>query len=167
MGAADNGQYSMRWVVAYRVVPGEGLRTRWDDEPTVVIRNKREAPATVELSFFTEPLEPGWIPRRTRLTFLKVLEYRWVEWEVGYHLTDQDDGALGLIEIAPSEHVAMMAEQGTSYDWSGRIPGAMTADNVRHFRISFDEHGSYDLLCLELRIDYEERRLDADVADVD
>ncbi|HZM74877.1 MAG TPA: hypothetical protein VFC19_04075 [Candidatus Limnocylindrales bacterium] len=140
-----------------RDVPGEGLQTRWDDEPILRVTNRRDGPAEVELSFFTEPFQDGFIGRRTRLTFIDVWEYRWVEWRVGYNVAD-NDGALRLIEIRPSRTVAMMADSAIAYDEPGRILDGLTADDVRHFRISFDEHGTYDFLCGGLRIEHEPRR---------
>ncbi len=130
--------------MTYRSLPGEGLRTRWDDQPVVRISNRRDAFGTVELSWATQPSNDGWVAARTRVTFHDVVEYRWTYWDV-VDGERPEEGSLELGEIEDSDRVAALVGQG--FD-----------SNLRHFRISFDEHGTYDVICRHIRIEYEPRR---------
>jgi hypothetical protein len=130
--------------VAYRGVPGDGLRTRWDDQPVVLITNHRDAFGTLELSWATEPVSDRWVPRRTRVVFEDVVEYRWRYWDV-VERAAPEEGGLELGELEDSDRVSALMEQGFDSD-------------LRHFRISFDEHGKYDVICRRIRIEYEPRR---------
>lgn len=130
--------------MAYRSVPGDGLRTRWDDQPVVLITNHRDAFGTVELSWATEPVSDRWVPRRTRVVFEDVVEYRWRHWDVDERAAPEE-GGLELGELEDSDRVTALVEQGFDSD-------------LRHFRISFDEHGRYDVICRRLQIEYEPRR---------
>jgi hypothetical protein len=130
--------------LTYRSVPGEGLRTRWDDQPVVRISNRRDAFGTVELSWATQPASDGWVAQRTRVVFADVVEYRWRYWDV-VEGERPEQGHLELGEIEDSERVAALVEHGFDSD-------------LRHFRISFDEHGKYDVLCRRIHIEYEPRQ---------
>ncbi|WP_432937222.1 hypothetical protein ACQPXM_24635 [Kribbella sp. CA-253562] len=130
--------------VKYRGLPGDHLRTRWDDEPVVVVTNHRDAFGTVELSWATEPIREDWVPRRTRVVFDDVVEYHWRFWDVEESGVPEDFG-LELGELEGSERVTALVNQG--FD-----------DDLRHFRISFDEHGRYDVICRTMHIDYEPGR---------
>ena len=125
--------------MTYRAVPGKDLGTRWDDEPSMVVTNRRDQGGVIELSWATEPIRPGWVPGRTRATFDDVLEYRWRYFDV-----DEDsaeEGGLELGEITDSRRVAELSRQGFHF-------------GLRHYVISFDEHGTYDVICTGLRVEY-------------
>jgi hypothetical protein len=130
--------------VAYRCVSGDVLRTRWDDQPVVLITNHRDTFGTLELSWTTEPASEHWVPRRTRVVFEDVVEYRWRYWDVGER-AGPEEGRLELGELEDSDRVTALVEQGFDSD-------------LRHFRISFDEHGTYDVICRRIQIEYEPRR---------
>jgi hypothetical protein len=130
--------------VAYRSVPGHGLRTRWDDQPVVLITNHRDTFGTLELSWATEPVSEHWVPRRTRVVFEDVVEYRWRYWDVGER-AGREEGGLELGELEDSDRVTALVQQGFDSD-------------LRHFRISFDEHGRYEVICRRIQIEYETRR---------
>jgi hypothetical protein len=125
--------------VTYRAVPGSALRTRWDDEPSVVVINHRDQGGVVELSWATEPARSGWVPGRTRATFTGVVEYRWRYFDVD--ADSGEEGALELGEITDSRRVAALRGQGFDSD-------------LRHYLVSFDEHGRYDVICSGLRVEY-------------
>jgi hypothetical protein len=138
--------------LTYRSVPGEGLRTRWDDQPVVLISNRRDAFGMMELSWATQPLMEGWVARRTRVVFDDVVEYRWRYWDVIERSPRRavdgewpEDGGLELGEIEDSARVTALVEQGFDRD-------------LRHFRVSFDEHGTYDVICRRIRIEYQPRQ---------
>jgi hypothetical protein len=125
--------------VTYRTVRGDGLRTRWDDQPVVAIGNRRDAFGTVTLSWATEPVREGWVAQRTRVTFQGVVEYRWRYFDVDNEAAEE--GGLELGEIQDSDRVTELRRQGFDHD-------------LRHLRISFDEHGTYDVICRTFFIDY-------------
>jgi hypothetical protein len=132
--------------LAYRSVPGEGLRTRWDDQPVVRIGNRRDDAGTMELSWATEPISAAWVPGRTRVVFDDVIEYHWRYWDVDERLEPPEErGGLELGEIEDSARLTALVQQGFDTD-------------LRHFRISFDDHGTYDVICRRIRIEYEPRR---------
>jgi hypothetical protein len=126
--------------VVYRRVPGEGLRTRWDDQPIVLISNHRDAFGTMELSWATQPVSDGWVASRTRIVFNGVVEYGWKYWDVEDGEAPEV-GGLELGELLDSDRVSALVDQGFDRD-------------LRHFQISFDEHGTYDVICRSIRIQY-------------
>ncbi|MEU0095559.1 hypothetical protein [Kribbella sp. NPDC006257] len=130
--------------MAYRVLPGDYLWTRWDAEPVLVVTNRGDAFGTMELWWATEPVREGWVARRTKVVFDDVVEYRWRYWDVQESGVPEDFG-LELGELEGSERVRALVEQGFDED-------------LRHFRISFDEHGRYDVICRTIKIEHEPRR---------
>jgi hypothetical protein len=130
--------------LAYRGVPGEGLRTRWDDQPIVLISNRRDDFGTMEVSWATKPASDGWVAPRTRIVFDDVVEYRWKYWDV-VDGEQPEEGGLELGELEDSDRVSALVDQGFDRD-------------LRHFRISFDEHGTYDVICRSIRIQYVARQ---------
>jgi hypothetical protein len=135
--------------MAYRLVDDGGLsRTSWDDQPTITVRNKASQSTTLVIEFFSEP-NAG---RRTRLTFDAVWRYEWTEFSVGYESTNRKDGEFALVEILDSEVVSDMLEHG---HWLEEGPhrnlrDVFHATPLRHYRISFDDHGEYDVICSQL-----------------
>jgi hypothetical protein len=110
----------------------------------VVITNQRDAFGTLELSWATEPVRDRWVPRRTRVVFEDVVEYGWRHSDA-VERAAPEEGGLELGELEGSERLTALAEQGFNWD-------------LRHFRISFDEHGKYDVICRRIRIEYEPGR---------
>jgi hypothetical protein len=88
----------------------------------------------MELSWATEPLRDGWVASRTRIVFDDVVDGG-----------RPDEGGLELGELEDSDRLLALVEQGFDKD-------------LRHFRIAFDEHGKYDVICRRLRIEHEPRR---------
>ena len=76
--------------------------------------------------------------------FDRVAEYRWSYWDVDERQPGPG-GGLELGELVDSDRVAALVEQGYDPDW-------------RHFLIAFDEHGTYEVVCRGVRIEYETRR---------
>ena len=128
--------------MVYRRVSGDGLRTRWDDQPIVLISNHRDRFGTMDLSWATQPASDGWMAPRTRIVFDDVVEYRWKYWDV-VDGEQSEEGGLELGEFEDSDRVSALVDQGF--------------EDLRHFRISFDEHGTYDVICRGIRIHYEAR----------
>lgn len=70
---------------------------------------------------------------------------RWRYWDVDERLEPSDEGGLELAEIEDSARLTALVQRGF--------------DTVlRHFRISFDDHSTYDVICRWIRIEYEPRR---------
>lgn len=128
----------------YRCLEGEGLRTTYAFAPRVTASAKRDGPTSVYLEFGSSPVyqdNQGF--KVTRLSFEHVVEYDWNDFEFHRFPANPADVELGLIEITDSELVAEIES-------SGKYIG----EPLHHFRITFDDHGTYDIVCQRLTIAY-------------
>jgi hypothetical protein len=129
----------------HHLVDGEGLRTTYAYAPRVTITTIENGPTHVELQFpssgFAAP--PPQEVRVTRLAFEHVLEYVWADFEFDRDPYELDVGAFSLTEIDDSRAVAEI-----------RATGRYVGSDLRHYRITFDDHGTYDVVCERLRISY-------------
>ena len=136
-------------------VPGEGLRTSFTPAPTVRVLNVPDAPTTMILEFPSGLTVDGVPAPLTRLTFGGVMEYRWITTGFVYFTTDRGDRGFKLIEITNSELKELLLSRSM---WrqitpGERLGGVLKENQLRHFRIGFDEHGHYDVLCVDLAIE--------------
>jgi hypothetical protein len=141
---ADNaGSLSQGEAQRYRVVRGAGLRTSFTPAPSVTVRTTPDDCTTLVIEF---PAEPGVGGRTTRLTFDDVVEYGFVDYSFLHFHGNRDAHDLRLIEVLGSEHLAAhyRSRTGAKGEFAARL---------RHFRIGFDEHGYYDVLCAGVRIE--------------
>jgi hypothetical protein len=97
----------------------------------------RDGPTTLRLEFGASPVygddqEFG----VTQLSFEQVVGYEWNAFEFHRLPANPKDIELGLIEITDSELVAEIMS-------SGRYIG----EPLHHLRVSFDDHGTYDIIC--------------------
>jgi hypothetical protein len=130
--------------VAHRAVEGDGLRTIYAFAPRAVISTERNDPTTFRLSFASSPIySDDDDARTTLLTFEHVVEYEFNDFEFHRYSSNPQDVEFGLIEILGSPIVAKI-----------RSTGRYIGDDLRHFRICFDDHGTYDVVCEQLRISY-------------
>jgi hypothetical protein len=130
--------------VAHRVVEGEGLRTTYAYAPQVVTASEEDGPTTVQLSFDSSAIHRGGDgARTTMLAFEHVVAYEFNDFEFDRISSNPEDIEFGLIEILGSPIVAEV-----------RATGRYIGDNLRHFRISFDDHGTYDIICERLNISH-------------
>jgi len=130
--------------VAHRAVEGDGLRTIYAFAPRAVISTERNGPTTFRLSFTSSPIySDDDDARTTLLTFEHVVEYEFNDFEFHRYSSNPQDVEFGLIEILGSPIVAKI-----------RSTGRYIGDDLRHFRICFDDHGTYDVVCEQLRISY-------------
>jgi hypothetical protein len=130
--------------VAHRAVEGDGLRTIYAFAPRAVISTERNGPTTFRLSFASSPIySDDDDARTTLLTFEHVVEYEFNDFEFHRYSSNPQDVDFGLIEILGSQIVAKI-----------RSTGRYIGDDLRHFRICFDDHGTYDVVCEQLRISY-------------
>src|ERR1700753_2122584 len=131
--------------MAYRVVDGGLSCTTWDDQPTIAIRNMANQSTVLIIEFFSKPDEG----RRTRLTFDGVWRYEWTDFNLSYESSNREDGEFALVEILDSAVISNILERGR---WVEDGPHRDLRDvfrdaPLRHYRISFDDHGDYDVIC--------------------
>jgi hypothetical protein len=132
-------------LMTYELVQGEGLRTTYAFAPRVTVSTKRDGPTSVRLEFASSPIHgEGQEFRVTCLTFNRVFEYGWAHFESGRPESNGEDVEFALIEIADSEVVSDLR--------AGWRPNALP--RMRHYRICFDDNGTYDVICEHLDISY-------------
>jgi|SRR5882757_274628 len=130
--------------MSHRWIEGEGLRTIYAFAPRFTASAKRDGPTTVHLDFgSSEIYEEGQEFRVTKLTFEHVIEYEWNDFEFNRLSANPEDVQLGLIEVIDSQLIAQILS-------TGRYAG----ERLCHMRISFDDHGTYDVVCQRVAISY-------------
>ena len=98
-------------------------------------------------------------PVDIELLFDEVLEYRFVDSAALYEDFEQhtQDFSFGLIEVLGSQYIDNMADKGVRRSKPGarfgvwrraprRWSGYREAE-IRHYRLAFDDHGRYDIVC--------------------
>jgi hypothetical protein len=136
--------------VAHRRVEGEGLRTSYAFAPRVSTSITPDGPTSVCLEFASSGIyQDDQEVRVTRLAFHHVVSYAWNDFEFHRFPSNPNDVELGLIEIDDSTIVAEI-----------RSTGRYIGKELCHFRISFDDHGTYDIVCESLVISYSSARPD-------
>ena len=130
--------------MVYRVVEGRDLRTRYAFAPRVVTSSERDGPTTLLLSFASSAIYgDDEEVSTTALAFEHVVEYGFNDFEFHRLSSNPQDVEFGLIEILDSPIVVAI-----------RSTARYIGDDLRHFRISFDDHGTYDVVCERLGISY-------------
>lgn len=141
--------------MSHHLVEGEGLKTSYAFAPRVTVVTGEEGstplqigegPTHLQMEFISAALTgpPPQEVRVTRLMFEHVLEYAWSDFEFLRDLYGLNVGALALVEIKESPAMAQIRA-------TGRYIGA----DLRHYRITFDDHGTYDVVCERLVIFYD------------
>lgn len=143
--------------MGHRLVEGEGLRTSYDESPTVRVLAVRDGPVSLEIRFHAAPASAGESAEFTRLTFESVFEYRWIASDQQYFPFHPDDYAFALIEIVHSEWIEAMLAEGMYWDQppGERFGGLIHEGELRHYRLGFNQYGDFDVICLSVRIDRE------------
>jgi hypothetical protein len=131
--------------VASKAVQGEGLRTTFSGAPRVsFLTDAESAWVKVELAFTSSPMLDGdGITRQTVLGFDDVFYFCWNGWDFHLKPSNPSDVELGLIEIRDSEILSEVFATGRY--WGG---------DPHHYRITFDDHGTYDVGCRTLDVSY-------------
>jgi hypothetical protein len=142
-------------MMGYRVVEGDGLRTRYAGAPAVVVHAVPDGPLALEVAFQSEPARVGTEAGFTRLWFEDVREYRWIAADQTYFAGNRDDFEFGLIEIIDSEQIKRLLAEGLYADRppGQRLGGTVDESELRHYRIGFDDYGSFDVICRGLRVE--------------
>jgi hypothetical protein len=129
--------------MTHRVVEGEGLGTSYAAAPRLRVLVKGDGPTGVEMEYASSPVyADGQEFRVTRLTFERVVYYEWNIFEYHRKPSNPEDSAFGLIEISDSEIIEQIVATGR------RLGG------LRHYRITFDDHGTYDVVCERVDVAY-------------
>jgi len=125
-------------------VPGGYLGTSWDDAPIVRFNNRSGGNGSDVLIEYVS--EAGGV-RRTLLTFSDVYRFDWIDEYIDDYVGD--DFGFALIEILDSSVVRDLVSTGRRRDWLEKV-------ELRHYRIGFDDHGTYDVVCLGLTVEVAE-----------
>jgi hypothetical protein len=134
-------------------VAGERLRTSYAGAPEVSLRGHNGV-TDCAMRFTSSLREPDGSHWTTLLQFGHVLDFRFSDFELGPELRNPSDLAFALIEIHDSELLAELVASGSLTRTAQ--PVTRVAD-LRHHRISFDDHGTYDVISTGLRVSYERR----------
>jgi len=130
--------------MAHQIVEGEGLRTTYAFAPRVTVSTQRDGPTSICLTFASSGIyQDDQEVRVTQLSFKHIVEYEWNDFEFHRFSSNPQDVEFGLIEITDSPIAAEIRS-------TGRYIGA----SLHHFRICFDDHGTYDVVCERLEISY-------------
>ncbi|HEY4020904.1 MAG TPA: hypothetical protein VGM75_19590 [Pseudonocardiaceae bacterium] len=110
---------------------------------TVVTRSAGNPP-TLRLEYVSEP-------RRGRCTVVEfegVSWYAWTDESFEFFNENSDDFEFGLIEITNSERIQRWANSAP-----GRgLPWALKESDLHHYRLGFEDHGTYDVICAEMNV---------------
>ena len=140
--------------MAHIAVTGSGLRTTFAAAPRVHFRNFADDRAEIGLSFAASPLAEDHRFDVTTITFAHVIEFHFIDFETGLHFDHEQDVRFALIELTDSTEVQRLIANGRfASEPTGRRLGAVGEANVRHYRITFDDHGTYDVVCAGLVVE--------------
>jgi hypothetical protein len=121
----------------HKEVAGFRLRTSFAESPDVAIQTGVGDRSGLTMTYYssgaTSPRQRIW---QTRLTFENVVYYEWNAFEFRTSPACPDDYEFTLIELRASPIVAEILDTGR-YIGSG----------LKHLRITFDDHGVYDIVC--------------------
>jgi hypothetical protein len=120
-----------------RIVPTPGDGMRRDGCPRIAIDGGGDRPRAVTVNYYVGQHESEDRPQFVELTFLDVIELRWIEWEVDYdtHPQHEDDFEFALIEIIDSAYAA-----------------ALGVGAARHFRMGVDDWGELNVFARDVQI---------------
>lgn len=130
--------------MSYQQIPGARLATRHAYAPTVWMEAKSDGPTRVVMEYATSTIQENQPPLVTRLTFSRVLEFGWSEFDRGVRLRDHDV-AFSLIEITDSPLIAEINRRVRERGWDEQP--------LHHYRIAFDDHGRYEVICAKVTIE--------------
>ena len=138
--------------MGYRAIEGEAFRTRYEGAPEVRWISVEDAHLAVEVAFQVVSTPRGSEATFTTIRFDSVFEFRWIESEVTYFPSNPDDFEFGLIEIVDSDLIELLVRSGmhASQPVGQRLGGVLDERHLRHFRIGFDDYGTFDVVCLEV-----------------
>ena len=135
--------------MTYRRVGGDETRTRYASAPIVRVESRTDSSMCVQIAFWSGEGPAGSSKRYTVVSFLDVMEFGWVEFDFGGPKENRFDFEFALIEIVDSERIngILLRDRDTdqgSATWS--VAG------LHHFRLGFDDHGTYDIVALSVEL---------------
>jgi hypothetical protein len=132
-------------------IEGVRLRTNYADAPLVSLRGS-EGSTDCEMSFDSSAIDDEGRNWMTKIRFVRVLDLRFSDFDLGLDLPDSEAFEYGLIELTSSETLRSFRSSGVLE----RPASPVTREpELRHFRIAFDDHGTYDIICLGIELAYE------------
>lgn len=142
-------------MTSHALVPD--LTTGWDDGPSVQVSNRSNGTATLAITFFSGPGDTTAPATRSRIVFRGVFLYRFIDIDLGYEPDNRDDYEFTLIEVTDS---ALREDVYTRGRWQNEglerdLRIVLPPDQLRHYRIGFDDHGTYDVLCTEATVEHD------------
>jgi hypothetical protein len=77
-----------------------------------------------------------------------------MDFEMGVHVGNRHDVAFRLIEITDSTEIERLLTSGrfSSATPGQRLGGVLAEDDLHHYRVTFDDHGTYDVICTDIAI---------------
>jgi hypothetical protein len=129
-------------------------RTRYEGNPQVRVASIPDGPLSLQVTLQTTSAPDGQEAAFSRIVFKDVLEYRWIASNHSYLLTDKNDAGFCLIEILNSEHVEMLVSNDIYSDSppGSRLGGVLDERSLHHYRLDFDEYGTFDIIALSVEI---------------
>jgi hypothetical protein len=130
--------------MSHRRIEGDGLRTTYAYAPRVAVAVTRDGPTNVRLEFGSSPVYRD--NKEFSVTIVsceRVIEYDWNDFEFHRLPGNSKDAELGLIEITDSSLIAEIMSTGS---YVGGV--------LHHLRVTFDDHGTYDIICEKFTISY-------------
>lgn len=125
--------------------PTNETRTRYEGAPAVVMRSLEDGMVTVEVTYQTEPRPRTEAASFARATFSSVLAFRWMKFEYYYFAHNREVSAFDLIEVADSTWIQELLRNSLFQHRVGEF--YLDEPSLRHFRLSFDDYGVFDLIC--------------------
>ena len=140
--------------MAYKLIEIPGASTLHEYNPEVRILGVSDGPISLVITYHAGETEEG-RSYLGEITFSQVLEYRWISSLSPYEDIPEhkQDRAFGLIEILHSAYVENMASKGMRREYPGeRFGNGLKDADVKHFRLSFDEYGKFDIIAIEVSV---------------
>jgi hypothetical protein len=135
--------------MSYVIVAEEGLATSRSGVPAIDFATIDDNHPVVRMTYTSSKLRDGVPFESVTLTFSRVLVMNWVEFDTGFLQCNDEDTEFTLIEITNSALLANIVARNPV------APGELDwLREARHYRIAFDDHGTYDIVCYELQIDF-------------
>ena len=141
--------------MTHRRIGGDETRTRYTPAPRVTVTARPNNLPALVMEFPCAAWSGTGPGPTTRITFTEVFEYRFIESKLAYFEFNPQDSACALIEIVDSQ----LKESFLNRGWYRKIapegewlPGVRD-DDLHHYRIGFDEHGHYEIVCLGIDIE--------------
>lgn len=141
--------------MAYKVISIPGGSTTYDDCPRVQIISSDISKPTLIIKYIAGEFVENQPQLYGEITFLQVMEYRWVAFDYAYSPYQQDEQGEGfeLIQIIDSKWIENIAAKGWFQKYPGQRFGPVIQESdVKHFRITFDDYGIFDIIAFDISV---------------